>query len=56
MFIYVNICFLLLPGGMTVSVSRDPATGAIVLQWMLYLRPSIAKVLASPSKPSLAAL
>ncbi len=44
------------PGGITVSVRRDPATGAIVLQWMSYLRPSMARVFESPTKPSLAAL
>ncbi len=39
---------------MTVSVRREPAVGAIVLQWMFSLRPSMASVLDSPSKPSLA--
>lgn len=52
-----DLCLsLALPGGMTVSVRRDPATGAMVLQRTLYLLPSMAKVLASPSRPSLAAL
>jgi hypothetical protein len=40
---------------MTVSVRRDPAVGAIVLQKMLFFLPSIASVLDSPNKPNLAA-
>ena len=36
------------------SVSREAATGAIELHLMLYLAPSMAKVLLSPTKPSLA--
>ena len=44
------------PGAETVSVSRLPARGAMVLTWMLRLRPSTESVLESPSNPSLAAL
>ena len=39
---------------MTVSVIREPAVGAMELHLMLYLAPSIAKVLLRPTKPSLA--
>ena len=42
------------PGGITVSVILDPAEGAIALHLMLYFLPSIAKVLLSPTRPSLA--
>ena len=39
---------------MTSSVRREAAMGAMELQQMLYLTPSLANVLASPTKPSLA--
>jgi hypothetical protein len=55
MFMKVSTGSLHLPSGMTVAVRREPATGAMVLQEMLYLRPSIASVLASPSIPNFAA-
>ena len=48
--------YFCLPGGMIVSVRREPARGATVLQKMLYLRSSMARVFARPSRPSLAAL
>lgn len=44
------------PCGMTVWVNLDPAVGAMVLQWMLYFRPSIAIVFDRPKRPSFAAL
>lgn len=45
-----------IPGGRMSSVSRDAAVGTITLQLMLFFLPSIAIVLQSPTKPSLAAL
>lgn len=44
------------PGGRMSSVSRDAAVGTITLQWMLFLRPSIANVLFRPTSAILAAL
>ena len=45
-----------LPGGKIPLVSRDPAIGTIVLQWILYFLPSKASVLHKPRRPNLAAL
>jgi hypothetical protein len=41
-------------GGITVSVIRDPAVGAIVLTMMLRFLPSSASVWLRPCNPSLA--
>ncbi len=41
--------------GITVSVSLEPASGAMVLTMMLYLAPSWTSVLARPTMPILAA-
>ena len=43
-----------LPGGMTSSVRRDAAMGAMQLQCMSYLTPSLASVLPRPTMPNLA--
>lgn len=44
----------MIPCGMTVCSNLEPAVGAIALAVMLYLAPSLARVLLSPTSPSLA--
>ncbi len=40
--------------GRTVSVMREPAIGAMAFTKTFFLRPSIARVWARPTSPSLA--
>lgn len=41
---------------MTVSVSREPAVGAMALHVMLYFLPSMERVLLRPTSPIFAAI